>query len=238
MTHERRRGHAVPLVLGLAAIALFLGLGAWQVRRRAWKLDLIAAVDRHLHAAPVPAPGPDRWRRLGSRDVYTRLSATGRFDNGRETLVQALTEQGAGYWVVTPLRTTAGFTLLVNRGFVPEAKASPGSRAAGEVAGPVRVVGLLRLSEPEGRFLRPNQPAADRWFSRDVAAIAAKRGLGPVAPYFVDADAAPNPGGLPVGGLTVIRFPNNHLGYAITWFGMAALTAWALVRLVRGGGRG
>jgi surfeit locus 1 family protein len=233
MSIRRRRGHAVPLVLGLAAIALFLGLGVWQVRRRAWKLDLIAAVDRHLHAAPVPAPGPDGWGRIAPRDVYTRLSAAGRFDNNRETLVQALTERGPGYWVVTPLRTTSGFTLLVNRGFVPENKARLATRPLGEIAGPVRVTGLLRLSEPGGRFLRANQPAADRWFSRDVAAIARARRLGPVAPYFIDADATPNPGGLPVGGLTVIRFPNNHLGYAITWFGMAALTVWALFRLLR-----
>jgi len=91
----------------------------------------------------------------------------------------------------------------------------------------------MRMSEPGGAFLRANDPAAGRWYSRDVAAIAAAQGLGPVAPYFVDADATENPGGLPVGGLTVIAFPNNHLIYALTWFGMAILLAGALVHVVR-----
>ena len=233
MSAGRRRLPAVPLILGLLAILLFLGLGTWQVKRRAWKLDLIARVEAHIHAAPVPAPGPRTWRRIGRDDAYTRVFAHGRFFHDRETLVQALTEQGAGYWVVTPLATDRGFLLLVNRGFVPENRAIPASRAAGEVAGPVTVTGLLRVTEPGGSLLRANQPAANRWFSRDVAAIARARGLGPVAPYFVDADATPNPGGLPVGGLTVISFPNNHLAYAITWYGMALLTGWGLVRVLR-----
>lgn len=233
----RARRDAAALVAGLAAIALFLGLGTWQVERRAWKLGLIAATEAHLRAAPVPAPGPDRWATLARADAYTRIAATGTFLHDRETLVQALTERGPGWWVVTPFVTDRGFTLLVNRGFVPADRASPASRAAGEVAGPVRVVGLLRLTEPGGALLRANQPGADRWFSRDVAAIAAARRLaGPVAPYFVDADARPNPGGLPVGGLTVVRFHNNHLAYIATWYGLALVTAWGLWR-ARAAGR-
>lgn len=233
MTAGRRRA-AVALVAGLLAIALFVGLGTWQVERRAWKLGLIAATEAHLHAPPVPAPGPDGWGRIGRADAYTRVAATGTFLHDRETLVQALTERGAGWWVVTPLRTTRGFTLLVNRGFVPTDRAAPATRPMGQVAGPVRVVGLLRLTEPGGALLRANQPAAGRWFSRDVAAIAAARRVaGPVAPYFVDADAAPVPGGLPVGGLTVVRFANNHLAYAVTWYGLALVTAWGLWRTRR-----
>ncbi len=238
MSAARRRPPAVPVVLGLLAIALFVALGTWQVRRRAWKLGLIAAVERHLHGPPVPAPGPDGWARIGRGDAYLRVAATGRFLNDRETLVQALTERGAGFWVVTPLATDRGFTLLVNRGFVAEDRARPAARPLGEPAGPVAVTGLLRLTEPGGSLLRSNQPGADRWFSRDVAAIARARRLGRVAPYFVDADARPNPGGLPVGGLTVIRFDNNHLAYAITWYGLAVLTGWGLVRLWRTGGGG
>jgi surfeit locus 1 family protein len=91
----------------------------------------------------------------------------------------------------------------------------------------VLVTGLLRISEPHGGFLRRNDPKSSRWYSRDVAAIAAVHGLSPTltAPYFIDADATPNPGGLPVGGLTVIAFPNSHLVYALTWYGLALLVA-------------
>jgi len=168
--------------------------------------------------------------------------------------VQAVTERGGGYWLITPLRSDAGFTVLVNRGFVtPEqrsqlsgaASASNGQvtiaqvPAAQVLAAQVTVTGLLRLSEPGGGFLRHNDPAADRWYSRDVAAIAAvrglgERGLGEVAPYFIDADATPDSAGFPVGGLTVLRFANNHLVYALTWFALALMLAAAAAFVIRG----
>ena len=144
-----------------------------------------------------------------------------------------MTERGPGFWVLAPFRTDDGFTVLVNRGFVPQDRRDPASRAAGQSTGETSVTGLLRMTEPGGGFLRSNDPAGDLWYSRDVAAIAAKRGLGPVAPYFIDADATPNPGGLPVGGLTVIAFPNNHLVYAITWYALAAMLAGAMVWMAR-----
>ena len=222
-----RKPLAIPLALGTLLVALFVALGVWQVERRAWKLDLIAQVDRHLAAAPVAAPG--LATRIVAADAYRRVSVRGRFRHDRETLVQALTERGAGWWVVTPLVADRGFTVLVNRGFVPQDRAAAASRPRE----PVAVTGLLRLTEPGGRFLRANDPGANRWYSRDVAAIARMRRLGGVAPYFIDADATPNPGGLPIGGLTVIAFRNTHLLYALTWFGLAALTAGAMVQLVR-----
>jgi len=101
-------------------------------------------------------------------------------------------------------------------------------------SGEVTVSGLLRLSEPGGGFLRSNDPASDRWFSRDVAAIAAARGIrGPLANYFIDADAAADPDAFPVGGLTVVAFPNNHLQYAITWFALAAMVAGGYIFVMR-----
>jgi surfeit locus 1 family protein len=223
------------VVFGLGAgivCLVLLGLGTWQVERRAWKLDLIARTDARVHAAPVPAPGPSEWPGIGRDDAYRHVRLSGRFLNDRETLVQAVTDYGAGFWVVTPLRRDDGTTVLINRGFVPGDRKDPSSREAGQIAGPVEVVGLLRPSEPGGAFLRSNDPAGNRWYSRDVAAIATARGLSDVAPYFVDADAAPNPGGLPVGGLTVVSFPNNHLVYAITWYGLALMLAgFGLYRL-------
>lgn len=217
-----RRGLLAALLA--AAAALFVALGVWQVERRIWKLDLIAAVGRRIHATSQPAPSPPAWPALSAQAAaYTRVHASGSFLNDRETLVQAVTELGPGFWLLVPLRTDEGWTVLVNRGFVPPDRAAAETRRPKTSAGGVTVTGLLRAPEPGGAFLRSNDPAADRWFSRDVPAIAAARGLGPVAPYFIDVDATPNPGGYPVGGLTVVAFRNSHLVYALTWFGLAAL---------------
>lgn len=217
----RRRAWGVALAALICALVL-AGLGGWQLERRAWKHALIAAVDARIHAAAVPAPGPAHWPAINARDdAYRRVTASGSYLHGQTALVKAVTERGSGYWVMTPLRT-AGFTVLVNRGFIPDGlrQRVPGGPAEG------RVTGLLRITEPGGGFLRANDAKARRWYSRDVAAIASAHGLSHVAPYFIDADAAPNPGGYPVGGLTVVRFPDNHLVYALTWFALAALALW------------
>jgi surfeit locus 1 family protein len=213
-------------ILILALVAGLMSLGVWQVERRAWKLDLIRQVEARVHAPASPAPGPDRWPTIApDRDQYRHVILHGVFDNERETLTQAVTDYGPGFWVMTPFRTDGGFTVLVNRGYVPSERRAPDTRAAGRIDGETTVQGLLRITEPKGGFLRANDPAADRWRSRDVAAIAARRGLSDVAPYFVDADATPNAGGWPVGGLTVVRFPNSHLVYALIWFGLALMLA-------------
>ena len=222
-----RPGLVVAIV---AAVLLLVGLGLWQVERLAWKRALIAQTEARLATAPVPAPGPAEWRNVGKADAYRRLRVTGRYQAGADTLTQAVTAYGPGYWVMTPFRSDAGYTLLVNRGFV-----ATGAKPTPPPATATTVIGLLRLSEPGGGFLRSNIPASDRWYSRDVAAIAAKRGLGEVAPYFIDADRTAPPGRWPQGGLTVVRFPNNHLSYALTWFGLAALVAFMGWRALRRG---
>lgn len=211
----RRRGLLAAL---LAAVALFAALGVWQVERLRWKLALIAQVEARLAAPPVPPPAPSRWRAIGPADAYTRLAVTGTWRRGADAYVQAVTDLGPGYWVMSPLATDRG-TILVNRGFVPT-----GLRGrAPPPAGPARVAGLLRIAEPGGGFLRTNDPAGDRWYSRDVAAIAQAKRLGAVAPFFIDAGPS---AGWPRGGLTVVRFRNAHLVYALTWFALAALSAW------------
>jgi surfeit locus 1 family protein len=149
-------------------------------------------------------------------------------------LVQALTELGSGFWVLTPLRQADGSMILVNRGFVPPERRDRTAHGAGEPTTQVTLTGLLRITEPRGSFLRSNDPTHDRWYSRDVQAIAAARSLRPVAPYFVDADAAAAPATAePVGGLTVVTFRNAHLSYAITWYGLALLVVigtWIVIR--------
>lgn len=234
MTSGGRGRRLIALAAAALVFAGLCALGVWQLERRAWKLDLIARVDARVHAAPAAAPDPADWPAVSAaRDEYRRVTVRGTFDNAKETLVQAVTELGPGYWVMTPLKADQGFTVLVNRGFVPPEEMAPATRAAGQPAGETTVTGLIRISEPHGGFLRANQPAAGRWYSRDVAAIAAAKGLGPVAPYFIDADATPNTGGWPRGGMTVIHFRNSHLSYALTWFGLAAMVliwaTWAML---------
>ncbi|WP_441612268.1 MULTISPECIES: SURF1 family protein [unclassified Cupriavidus] len=250
-----RRGIAalvVFAVLAAFAFSVLVGLGTWQVQRRAWKLDLIERVNSRVHAPPVAAPGRAQWPQVAAAtDEYKHVRVSGTFLNDRETLVQAVTDLGGGFWVITPLRTADGSVVLVNRGFVSPERADRTTRSQYDPAGETTVTGLLRMSEAGDAFLRHNDPAANRWYNRDVPAIAAARGLQDVAPYFIDADAAAggspaanvavnaaaaDPEGTvpqqqgaqrvwPVGGLTVISFHNSHLGYAITWYGLALMVA-------------
>ena len=227
------RAARVVLIVAAALASLgFLALAAWQVQRLSWKQDLIARVERQTQAPPEAPPPPAAWATVGKPDEYRRLRLRGRFEP-REALVQATTELGGGHWVLSPLRLDDGSTILVNRGFVPPEQRAPELHAApGE---PVELIGLLRLSEPGGGPLRQNVPAEGRWYSRDVAGIAAQLALaGPVAPFFVDesADAA-QPRRWPRPGLTVLRFNNNHAVYAATWLALAAMAAAAAGLLVR-----
>lgn len=243
---SRGKAALVLMLLGLAlATAGFGALGVWQLQRLDWKLALIARVNARIHATPTPAPTD--WQHISAaRDEYRHVYLQGRFLPGHDTRVQAVTALGAGFWVLTPFRTDAGRIVLVNRGFVPP-------DWPGGLPPPVRQVsGLLRLSEPGGAFLRHNDPATARWYSRDVAAIARAQGLSHVAPYFVDADAvavgdaaaaaasaakpaagdsatlgSPDAAAWPRAGLTVTHFRNSHLSYALTWFALALMSAAA-----------
>ncbi|MDH2328237.1 SURF1 family protein [Cereibacter sp. SYSU M97828] len=222
---ERAPRSALTLaVLGALAalgIVLLLGLGIWQVQRLSWKNDLIHRVEARLAEPPVPVPtGPVTQ----AADEYRRVTLTGYFLYDDTVFSQAVTAIGGGFWVLTPMRTANG-TYLVNRGFVlPEQRA-----AIPSPEGEVTVNGLLRITEPGGGFLRQNDPAADRWFSRDVTAIGAAKGVD-LAPFFIDADRT---GDLPIGGLTVVSFRNNHLSYALTWFGLALGLLAATVYVAR-----
>lgn len=226
------RARIALLVLLVVSFAGFCALGTWQVQRLAWKRDLVARVDARLAAAPAPAPARADWPAVSrERDEYRRVSLDGRWIDGHDTRTQAVTELGAGSWLLSPLRLRDGDVVLVNRGFVPKG-AAPTPLPDGDV----RVAGLLRISEPGGGFLRDNAPGEDRWYSRDVAAIAEARGLDAVAPYFVDAAADPS-ADWPRGGLTVVAFRNSHLSYALTWFGMAVLCVVCGVVVLRHGRR-
>ena len=219
------RGLLGPTVAALVGFLLLLGLGTWQLQRRVWKEGLIAQREAAMAAPalPLPAaiadPAPLEYRRVWVEGTFRHdheLYVTSRFYRDKP-----------GYQVVTPLVMADGRAVLVNRGFVPLSARDPATRQAGEVAGPVRVEGVVRLSGKPGWFTPANEPAADLWFNPDVAQMAAAAGLDPAktSPVFVEAGPAPNPGGLPIGGQTSIDLPNDHLQYAITWYSLATALA-------------
>lgn len=253
----RSMARVILAILGLLLIVLFAGLGTWQVVRLQWKLALIERVESRVNAAPVAPPPPSRWAEVSkASDEYRRVRLSGHFLYEYTTPVQAVSDLGAGFWLLTPLCSTDGSIVLVNRGFIPAsgntAERYPARRAEGNPCvnasgAPHTLTGLLRIAEPGGGFLRDNDPARNRWFSRDVAGIAAARGLAPangapaLAPFFVDAARGQDPAGAPdqpVGGLTVISFQNNHLVYAITWYALALMVAGAWWYVARSGAKG
>ena len=228
-----------PGLAALAGIAILVSLGLWQVGRLQWKTALIERVEAGQTASPSAAPGPAEWANLDivARE-YQRVAVAGIFDLDREVHVIATLADpkgpagGIGYFVMTPLVTNDGWTVYVNRGFVPRERISPESRPEGLVAGETAVTGLLRAPRRRAWFMPGDDPAGNAWLSRDPLLYVERLGLpaARVAPYYIDADYDPAlPGGLPQGGETIVEFPNNHLGYALTWFGLAAALAAVFV---------
>ena len=221
-----------PAVAAAIAFVILVGLGIWQLERLAWKAALIARVEAGLASDPIAAPGPDAWAALDmAATEYQPVTLRGAFDHAKEVhVVHALTSPkgplgGLGYQVFTPLRTDEGWWVYVNRGFVPRENRDPVTRSSGQIEGETTVVGLLRGVGSRSWFTPGDNVAGNEWFSRDPALFATAAGLpaGEVAPYLVDARFDPDlPGGLPQGGETLVSFPNNHLQYAVTWFGLAA----------------
>jgi surfeit locus 1 family protein len=219
-------------IFSALGIAVLLGLGFWQLERRVGKEELIGRIETRTRAAPVSLPSESEWKNVSAeRDEYRRVIARGTFRHDREVQVYTVVSEqkgrlaGPGYWVMTPLETNAGGTVIVNRGFVPLDRKTPETRSAGQVAGQTTVTGLLRMPEQATLFSPDNDPARNAWYRRDPNEIARALKLERVAPFTIDADATPNPGGLPEGGRTRIDFPNDHLQYAITWFGLALALA-------------
>ena len=155
---------------------------------------------------------------------FHRVIDEGVLLNDKEIFVGATSDGGVnGYQILTPLREPGGRIVFINRGFIPAELRDRTKRMTGEPTGPVRIAGLLRLP-PASRpnwFLPDNRPDLNYWFWVDLPAMAAADKLDRVAPFYIDADATPNPGGWPQGGVTRLALPNNHLQYAITWFSLA-----------------
>lgn len=228
------RGGAVLLVvLGLAAFAVLLALGTWQVQRLHWKEGLIATIDERIASAPRPlAEIEARLADAGDVD-YWPVTVSGTFRHEGERHFFATHRGQSGYFVFTPLALGDGRLVLVNRGFVPFDRKDPASRAEGQVEGVQTVTGLARnrVEEKPNSLMPDNDPAKNIFYWKDLDAMASSAGVGTREDYlgfFIDADDAPNPGGLPVGGVTLIDLPNSHLQYAVTWYGLAAALAGVL----------
>lgn len=225
------------MVLLAIVFAGFIALGTWQVYRYHVRKHIAHALQTRVHAKPVAAPGPAEWPAVAQGKLdYLHVTLHGRFVGDTQTLVHGSSAEGYGFWVMAPFKTTRGFIVLVNRGYIPATL--PGTPAFTKVAAPkgeVSLAGLLRHSEPGGGFMRPNQPSKHLWYSRDVAAIAAAYHLpaDTVAPYFIDANATAGVSHFPVAGLTKVSIYNESMGYAITWYVLALGTLLAAGIVIR-----
>lgn len=222
------------LLAGLIALAILITLGTWQMRRLEWKENLIATIQSRVHAAPVPLADVLHSGKSIADQEYTPVTLSGTFAHQYERHFFATHEGASGYYVYTPLKLAdSADWIFVNRGFAPFDRKDPATRTEGQVTGAVTLTGLVRpqLAEKPSSVVPDNDPAKNIFYWKDIRAMRETSGLPenePVLGLFVDANNAPNPGGLPVGGVTMIDLPNSHLQYAMTWYGLAAALAGVL----------
>lgn len=224
--------------------AVLVALGVWQLHRLAAKEILFAQIEARAKAPPGPLPDEDSWPALRPEAYeYRHVVMEGIFEHSRETLVFRATGGGTtgvtepGYLVLTPLRLRTGARLIVNRGFVPAGLKDRTTRIAGELPDETRVTGLMRAPETRSFFTPLDKPEKGLFFTSDPISIAASLGLERSAPFLVDADDLPVPGGWPKGGTTELVLRNNHLSYAVTWFGLAFACLAVFVVFARQGSR-
>lgn len=236
-----RSGFAVPAVFALLAVAIFIGLGSWQLQRKAWKEALIESLEQHLSAPPVDLPPRERWAALDpGHDEFQRVKFSAALLPGAEALVytsgSALRSDvsGAGYWVFAPARLPAGGLVVVNRGFVPQGWEGPATGDAASTPANADLVGVMRWPESRGVFSPKDDPGRNLWFVRDPVAIAAAKGWGDVAPFYIELESPQPASGLPRAGRLRANLRNEHLQYAITWYGLALVVVTMFVFWVSG----
>jgi len=233
---SERRGVVIPVVAAALAFAILIGLGLWQLDRKVWKETLIAAMDERLAAAPAEMPLPDAWNALRPDNAeFRRVRFTADFLPVKDTYAyvagSALRNdiKIPGYFVFRPARLANGKIVVVNRGYVPI------DHTAQSASGPQEVTGYIRFPEKGTPFTSASDGEGDVWFVRDQRAMAAKRGWGEVAPFYIDQETPVPAGGLPRPSALIVNLRNDHFGYALTWFGLAAtlvgvFIAWLVSR--------
>jgi surfeit locus 1 family protein len=239
---ESRARLTVPILFTLVSVATFIGLGTWQIDRKAWKEALIETLDQRLSADPTELPPLARWADMQrADDEFRRVKLRVEFPSGREALMYSGAPalrpdiKAPGYFVFALARTRDEAALVINRGYVPQPIGQAGSYAA--PSGVVEVVGALRWPEAATPFVRPYDPAAGIWFVRDHVAMAAHNGWGAVAPFYLELESPQPAGGFPRAGALRPKLRNEHLQYAITWYGLALVvvvmfTIWLINRPV------
>lgn len=233
------KGLIWPALLTLVGLAILIGLGTWQLERMRWKEGLIARIHARTLAAPVDADAATS-QLLQTRDLeYVRVRARGRLLYDKEHYLYAPDQKlGPGWHVYTPLEIAPAHVIWINRGYVPDRLKSPDARQAGQVDGEVEVTGLVRMPGQTSMFTPDNAVDKNIWYWRDLAGMTAasfpKSDI-QALPFFIDAEAAASaPGGWPKGGTTIIKLPNRHLEYALTWYGLAAALAAIFVIYAQG----
>ena len=224
----QRRGSLMwPSVFAIAAFTILCGLGIWQLQRLQWKQGVIAQMQAQMSAEATTLPRAAEWPILNAlkESEYRKFRVRGIFDHAREVFIfraKGTRQLGPVYHVVTPLQRPDGSIVLINRGFVPEALRDQAKRSAGQLSRTVTITGYLRKAELRNSFTPADTPQKGVWYTRDPQAMTDHLKLQRAAPFLIEADGAPNPGGWPKGGVTSVKIPNNHLSYAWTWFGLAA----------------
>jgi surfeit locus 1 family protein len=225
-----------PTVFTVVGIAFLIGLGVWQLDRKTWKENLIATVTARINRAPQDLPPRAGWPQLVQEESeYTHVVFPAEFLEGQEALVYTAGSPfrpdvtGPGYWVFAPAQLAGGSIVLVNRGFVPVDRKEPVTRAGGNVHGTVDIVGVIRWPETRGVFTPADDPKTNVWYLRDPKAMAAEKKWATAAPFYIDQEQPVPPGGWPKPGKLSVELPDNHLQYAITWFGLAMALAGVYV---------
>ncbi|MFN3655711.1 MAG: SURF1 family protein [Pseudolabrys sp.] len=229
MSAVRRRGGVLDAtVMAIVGVAILVGLGVWQLDRKVWKEKLNATLHERSAAAPQPLPPRADWPRLTQNEgEFRRVAFPAEFIAGEEAYVytagSALRSdvKGPGYWVFAPARLAGGSVVVVNRGFVPLDRKDPAARPGGAPAGVTDVVGAMRWPEERGMFTPADDRLADVWYLRDHVSMSDAKKWGTAAPFYIDQEAPVPTGGLPLPGRIDVQLRDNHLQYAITWFGLA-----------------
>ncbi|ARO28998.1 surfeit locus 1 family protein [Rhizobium sp. NXC14] len=223
----RRRLPVITGILVLIALAILLSLGTWQLQRLHWKQGLLADIAARQAAAPVPLADIEVLAASGGDIEYRKVTATGRYINNKERHFFATWRGQTGFYVYTPLELADGRILFVNRGFVPYENKEPEMRVQGQLTDQQTVTGLARakLAGKPSWLVPDNDVRKNIFYWKDLDVMAESVGLekARVIPFFVDADSTSNPAGLPIGGVTQVDLPNDHLQYALTWYGLAAV---------------